>query len=83
MDRNALAKLLQALESRRDTEERRREERYMALIERPTSPSLSSNTTNTTFVPGTQTSESADPIGPPCLPPMETKFDRQTDKIGA
>ncbi|MGH0124628.1 UNVERIFIED_CONTAM: hypothetical protein FKN15_076716 [Acipenser sinensis] len=30
---NALAKLLQALESRRDAEERRREERYTALIE--------------------------------------------------
>ncbi|MGH0164058.1 UNVERIFIED_CONTAM: hypothetical protein FKN15_048626 [Acipenser sinensis] len=36
MDRNALAELLQALESRRDAEERRREERYTALIERPT-----------------------------------------------
>ncbi|MGH0147153.1 UNVERIFIED_CONTAM: hypothetical protein FKN15_034772 [Acipenser sinensis] len=35
MDRNALAELLQALESRRDAEERRREERYTALIERP------------------------------------------------
>ncbi|MGH0138516.1 UNVERIFIED_CONTAM: hypothetical protein FKN15_031896 [Acipenser sinensis] len=34
MDRNALAELLQALESRRDAEERRREERYTALIER-------------------------------------------------
>ncbi|MGH0133536.1 UNVERIFIED_CONTAM: hypothetical protein FKN15_035315 [Acipenser sinensis] len=38
MDRNALAELLQALESRRDAEERRREERYTALIER-TAPS--------------------------------------------
>ncbi|MGH0178778.1 UNVERIFIED_CONTAM: hypothetical protein FKN15_078405 [Acipenser sinensis] len=36
MDRNALAELLQALESRRDAEERRREERYTALIERRT-----------------------------------------------
>ncbi|MGH0159047.1 UNVERIFIED_CONTAM: hypothetical protein FKN15_038810 [Acipenser sinensis] len=36
MDRNALAELLQALESRRDAEERRREERYTALIERTT-----------------------------------------------
>ncbi|MGH0173151.1 UNVERIFIED_CONTAM: hypothetical protein FKN15_001769 [Acipenser sinensis] len=36
MDRNALAELLQALESRRDAEERRREERYTALIERST-----------------------------------------------
>ncbi|MGH0121694.1 UNVERIFIED_CONTAM: hypothetical protein FKN15_076290 [Acipenser sinensis] len=34
MNRNALAELLQALESRRDVEERRREERYTALIER-------------------------------------------------
>ncbi|MGH0156666.1 UNVERIFIED_CONTAM: hypothetical protein FKN15_031853 [Acipenser sinensis] len=34
MDRNALVELLQALESRRDAEERRREERYTALIER-------------------------------------------------
>ncbi|MGH0124724.1 UNVERIFIED_CONTAM: hypothetical protein FKN15_013043 [Acipenser sinensis] len=34
MDRNTLAELLQALESRRDAEERRREERYTALIER-------------------------------------------------
>ncbi|XP_058865597.1 uncharacterized protein LOC131707274 isoform X2 [Acipenser ruthenus] len=34
MDRDALAELLQALESRRDAEERRREERYTALIER-------------------------------------------------
>ncbi|MGH0131696.1 UNVERIFIED_CONTAM: hypothetical protein FKN15_028360 [Acipenser sinensis] len=34
MDRNALAELLQALESTRDAEERRREERYTALIER-------------------------------------------------
>ncbi|MGH0166610.1 UNVERIFIED_CONTAM: hypothetical protein FKN15_051350 [Acipenser sinensis] len=34
MDRNALAELLQALESRRVAEERRREERYTALIER-------------------------------------------------
>ncbi|MGH0130545.1 UNVERIFIED_CONTAM: hypothetical protein FKN15_016323 [Acipenser sinensis] len=34
MDRNALAELLQALESRRDAEERRREERYTALFER-------------------------------------------------
>ncbi|MGH0153043.1 UNVERIFIED_CONTAM: hypothetical protein FKN15_023918 [Acipenser sinensis] len=34
MDRNALAELLEALESRRDTEERRREERYTVLIER-------------------------------------------------
>ncbi|MGH0120441.1 UNVERIFIED_CONTAM: hypothetical protein FKN15_054777 [Acipenser sinensis] len=33
MDRNALAELLQALESRHDAEERRREERYTALIE--------------------------------------------------
>ncbi|MGH0123269.1 UNVERIFIED_CONTAM: hypothetical protein FKN15_021009 [Acipenser sinensis] len=38
MDRNALAELLQALESRRDAEERRREERYTALIERNTNP---------------------------------------------
>ncbi|MGH0155826.1 UNVERIFIED_CONTAM: hypothetical protein FKN15_051890 [Acipenser sinensis] len=38
MDRNALAELLQALESRRDAEERRREERYTALIERKDSP---------------------------------------------
>ncbi|MGH0144836.1 UNVERIFIED_CONTAM: hypothetical protein FKN15_012136 [Acipenser sinensis] len=36
MDRNALVELLQALESRRDAEERRREERYTALIERRT-----------------------------------------------
>ncbi|MGH0121775.1 UNVERIFIED_CONTAM: hypothetical protein FKN15_075523 [Acipenser sinensis] len=35
MDRNALTELLEALESRRDAEERRREERYTALIERP------------------------------------------------
>ncbi|MGH0182279.1 UNVERIFIED_CONTAM: hypothetical protein FKN15_016348 [Acipenser sinensis] len=34
MDRNALTELLEALESRRDAEERRREERYTALIER-------------------------------------------------
>ncbi|MBN3271208.1 YETS2 protein, partial [Polyodon spathula] len=34
MDRDALAELLQALETRRDAEERRREERYTALIER-------------------------------------------------
>ncbi|MGH0135045.1 UNVERIFIED_CONTAM: hypothetical protein FKN15_056483 [Acipenser sinensis] len=34
MDRNALAELLQVLEGRRDAEERRREERYTALIER-------------------------------------------------
>ncbi|MGH0160616.1 UNVERIFIED_CONTAM: hypothetical protein FKN15_039498 [Acipenser sinensis] len=34
MDRNTLAELLEALESRRDAEERRREERYTALIER-------------------------------------------------
>ncbi|MGH0121654.1 UNVERIFIED_CONTAM: hypothetical protein FKN15_064323 [Acipenser sinensis] len=34
MDHNTLAELLEALESRRDTEERRREERYTALIER-------------------------------------------------
>ncbi|MGH0170666.1 UNVERIFIED_CONTAM: hypothetical protein FKN15_059653 [Acipenser sinensis] len=34
MDHNALAELLEALESRRDVEERRREERYTALIER-------------------------------------------------
>ncbi|MGH0176402.1 UNVERIFIED_CONTAM: hypothetical protein FKN15_072693 [Acipenser sinensis] len=33
MDRNALAELLQVLESRRDAEERRREECYTALIE--------------------------------------------------
>ncbi|MGH0157293.1 UNVERIFIED_CONTAM: hypothetical protein FKN15_054958 [Acipenser sinensis] len=33
-DRNALAELLEALDSRQDTEERRREERYTALIER-------------------------------------------------
>ncbi|MGH0159651.1 UNVERIFIED_CONTAM: hypothetical protein FKN15_037717 [Acipenser sinensis] len=32
MDRNALAELLEALESRRDAEERRREERYTTLI---------------------------------------------------
>ncbi|MGH0158773.1 UNVERIFIED_CONTAM: hypothetical protein FKN15_044383 [Acipenser sinensis] len=38
MDRNALAELLQALESRRDAEERRREERYTALIERVIRP---------------------------------------------
>ncbi|MGH0184464.1 UNVERIFIED_CONTAM: hypothetical protein FKN15_028825 [Acipenser sinensis] len=38
MDRNALAELLQALESRRDAEERRREERYTALIERDRGP---------------------------------------------
>ncbi|MGH0157432.1 UNVERIFIED_CONTAM: hypothetical protein FKN15_055931 [Acipenser sinensis] len=41
MDRNALAELLQALESRRDAEERRREERYTALIERPAPPETS------------------------------------------
>ncbi|MGH0147837.1 UNVERIFIED_CONTAM: hypothetical protein FKN15_073738 [Acipenser sinensis] len=41
MDRNALAELLQALESRRDAEERRREERYTALIERRKHPSIS------------------------------------------
>ncbi|MGH0116526.1 UNVERIFIED_CONTAM: hypothetical protein FKN15_009659 [Acipenser sinensis] len=47
MDRNALAELLQALESRRDAEERRREERYTALIERVNaSPSLTSSTAN-------------------------------------
>ncbi|MGH0125148.1 UNVERIFIED_CONTAM: hypothetical protein FKN15_021706 [Acipenser sinensis] len=40
MDRNALAELLQALESRRDAEERRREERYTALIERPIAKSV-------------------------------------------
>ncbi|MGH0132891.1 UNVERIFIED_CONTAM: hypothetical protein FKN15_012472 [Acipenser sinensis] len=40
MDRNALAELLQALESRRDAEERRREERYTALIERAFIPQL-------------------------------------------
>ncbi|XP_033866486.2 carbohydrate sulfotransferase 10-like [Acipenser ruthenus] len=34
MDRNALVELLEALDSRWDTEERRREERYTALIER-------------------------------------------------
>ncbi|MGH0133633.1 UNVERIFIED_CONTAM: hypothetical protein FKN15_076002 [Acipenser sinensis] len=42
MDRNALAELLQALESRRDAEERRREERYTALIERGRWKSVSS-----------------------------------------
>ncbi|MGH0153241.1 UNVERIFIED_CONTAM: hypothetical protein FKN15_024795 [Acipenser sinensis] len=34
MDRHALAELLDALDSRQDTEERRREECYTALIER-------------------------------------------------
>ncbi|MGH0117247.1 UNVERIFIED_CONTAM: hypothetical protein FKN15_032214 [Acipenser sinensis] len=33
MDRNTLAELLEALDSRRDAEERRKEERYSALIE--------------------------------------------------
>ncbi|MGH0137349.1 UNVERIFIED_CONTAM: hypothetical protein FKN15_063664 [Acipenser sinensis] len=33
MDRKALAELLEALDSRRETEERKREERYTALIE--------------------------------------------------
>ncbi|MGH0156502.1 UNVERIFIED_CONTAM: hypothetical protein FKN15_060007 [Acipenser sinensis] len=108
MDRNVLEELLEALESRQDAEERRREERYNALIERvglalstvpaptaapaifcldrdtvdscpseqPTLTSLSSNTT-TTISPGTQTSETADPNGPPCLPSMETKVGPQ------
>ncbi|MGH0138423.1 UNVERIFIED_CONTAM: hypothetical protein FKN15_041094 [Acipenser sinensis] len=34
MDRNAQAELLEALDSRRDAEERKREERYTALIEK-------------------------------------------------
>ncbi|MGH0138531.1 UNVERIFIED_CONTAM: hypothetical protein FKN15_046425 [Acipenser sinensis] len=34
MDKTALTTLLQALEHRRETEERQREERYTALIER-------------------------------------------------
>ncbi|MGH0159360.1 UNVERIFIED_CONTAM: hypothetical protein FKN15_037322 [Acipenser sinensis] len=79
MDRNALAVLLEALESRRDAEERRREECYTVLIERPTLISLSSNTT-TTISPMTQTSETADPNGPPCLPTMETKVGPQLRK---
>ncbi|MGH0127225.1 UNVERIFIED_CONTAM: hypothetical protein FKN15_074920 [Acipenser sinensis] len=43
MDRNALAELLQALESRRDAEERRREERYTALIERTNQHKIEKN----------------------------------------
>ncbi|XP_041095691.1 olfactory receptor 142-like [Polyodon spathula] len=41
-----------------------------------TSPSLSSNTT-IILVPGTKTSQTADSVGPPCLPLMETEVGPQ------
>ncbi|MGH0128552.1 UNVERIFIED_CONTAM: hypothetical protein FKN15_040252 [Acipenser sinensis] len=83
MNRNALAELLEALDSRQDAEERR-EEHYTVLIEQDTvgshpleQPSPSSLSSATTISPGTQTSETADPNGPPCLLFMETKVSPQ------
>ncbi|MGH0174301.1 UNVERIFIED_CONTAM: hypothetical protein FKN15_069770 [Acipenser sinensis] len=78
MDRNALAELLQALESRRDAEERRREERYTALIERFSSSYMAQGNPSSTEEAGSQRGAKAggeDEVHKGCFPGQAGRMD--------